>query len=114
MWPSYLLVSPGNVPIAYDREHPPQTVLERELGGDGGAQGKYGDGRGTPPLPLATALTLNPYYFCPWGKKKILGKRVEEGEGLGPRKELFELAAAQFTELWRPVQPSRCEAWRFS
>lgn len=84
-----------------------QSALERELGGDGGFQEKHADKSGTPTLPLV-ALTLNPYYLCPWGKKKILGKRVEEGEGLGPRKELFELAAAQFTERWRPVLPSRC------
>lgn len=52
----------------------------------------------------SAALVLNPYYISPWGRKKILGKRVEEGEGLGPRKELFELAAAQLTARWRPLR----------
>ncbi|CAM9976610.1 unnamed protein product [Ascophyllum nodosum] len=49
------------------------------------------------------SLTLNPYYLSPWGKKKVLGKRVEEGEGLGPRKELFELAARQLSARWQAV-----------
>lgn len=53
-----------------------------------------------PPAPL---LTLNPYYLSPWGKKKVLGKHVEEGEGLGPRKELFDLAARQLCARSRAV-----------
>ncbi|CAM9625644.1 unnamed protein product, partial [Hapterophycus canaliculatus] len=46
-------------------------------------------------------LVLNPYYLSPWGRKRVQGKRVEEGEGLGPRKELFELAAKQISQRWR-------------
>lgn len=53
-----------------------------------------------------SAIILNPYYLSPWGKKRVLGKRVEEGEGLGPRKELFELAARQLSERWRSPPPA--------
>lgn len=53
----------------------------------------------------APALILSPYYLCAWGKKRVLGERVEEGEGLGPRKELFELLADQLSQRWRH-QPS--------
>lgn len=62
-----------------------------------------GDGKalGLRSPSTAPAIILNPYYLSPWGKKKVLGKRVEEGEGLGPRKELFELAARQLSERWR-------------
>ncbi|CAM9591806.1 unnamed protein product [Scytosiphon promiscuus] len=60
------------------------------------------DGGRSPSHVTATAaLVLNPYYLSPWGKKRVMGKRVEEGEGLGPRKELFELAARQLSERWR-------------
>lgn len=60
-------------------------------------------GGGTPPSHIAELATivLNPYYLSPWGRKRVMGKRVEEGEGLGPRKELFELAARQLSERWR-------------
>lgn len=65
----------------------------------------YGSFHGPPhsAQPPAPSLTLNPYYLSPWGKKKVIGKHVEEGEGLGPRKELFDLAARQLGALSRAV-----------
>ncbi|CAM9745767.1 unnamed protein product, partial [Choristocarpus tenellus] len=50
---------------------------------------------------LSPALILNPYYRSPWSKKVVDSVRVEEGEGLGPRKELFSLLAAQLQNSWR-------------
>lgn len=73
------------------------------------AEGVGGNARGarTEKFERSTsALVLYPYYLSSWGKKKMLGKKVEEGEGLGPRRELFELAAAQLSQRSRP-QSSR-------
>lgn len=80
-----------------------QRELSLSAGGGGGGGGGVNPGRGS-----TAALILNPYYRSPWGKKKVLGRSVEEGEGFGPRKELFELAARQLGERWRspPPQPS--------
>ena len=64
-----------------------------------------GGGSGGGEAQRTEALILNPYYLSPWGKKKVLGRSVEEGEGLGPRKELFELAARQLGERWRSPPP---------
>ena len=92
-----------------------ERVLEREFwGAVEGDSGTDDDGGAAEAAAAAAAaggaavLVLNPYYRSPWGKKKVLGERVEEGEGLGPRKELFELAARQLGERWRspPVLPS--------
>lgn len=89
-----------------------QAVLERELegeeegrttayGGEGKTRRRFPNTRDPPP----PSLVLNPYYLSSWGKKKVLGQRVEEGEGLGPRKELFELAARQLSARWRAQPP---------
>lgn len=79
-------------------------------GGSGSGRGRgSGANRGRDATAAAAgkteALILNPYYLAPWGKKKVLGRSVEEGEGLGPRKELFELAARQLGERWRSPPP---------
>ncbi|CAN0234772.1 unnamed protein product, partial [Ectocarpus sp. 12 AP-2014] len=81
-----------------------QGTLERDLpppdrDGRGGVGGSNTIASGV--APPAEALILNPYYLSSWGKKKVLGQCVEEGEGLGPRKELFELASRQLSERWR-------------
>lgn len=39
------------------------------------------------------SLVLCPYYKAPFGQKFVEGQPVEEGEGLGPRKELFAILA---------------------
>lgn len=74
-----------------------QTVLERELGP---AKNNGDESSALAGGAEKVALILNPYYLSDWGKKKVLGKSVEEGEGLGPRKELFALAAGQLGERW--------------
>ncbi|CAM9110918.1 unnamed protein product [Ectocarpus fasciculatus] len=77
-----------------------QEALEQDLSspeGDAGRIQRTASGL----APPADALILNPYYLSSWGKKNVLGQCVEEGEGLGPRKELFELAARQLSERWR-------------
>ncbi|CAB1117847.1 unnamed protein product [Ectocarpus sp. CCAP 1310/34] len=79
---------------ALERDLPPP---DRDGQGDVGGSSTIASGV----APPAEALILNPYYLSSWGKKKILGQCVEEGEGLGPRKELFELAARQLSERWR-------------
>lgn len=84
-----------------------ELALESETPVTSGGGGSLA--AGLPSSPATSAIILNPYYLSPWGKKRVLGKRVEEGEGLGPRKELFELAARQLSERWRlppPASPS--------
>jgi hypothetical protein len=58
------------------------------------------------------AIILNPYYKSSYSSKQITAKdstgstksvTVEEGEGLGPRKELFFLLAEQLQSQWQPV-----------
>lgn len=81
-----------------------QGALERNLSSpERDGQGDFGGSNTITSgfAPLAEAVILNPYYLSSWGKKKVLGQCVEEGEGLGPRKELFELAARQLSERWR-------------
>lgn len=40
-----------------------------------------------------SSFVICPYYKAPFGQKYVEGDAVEEGEGLGPRKELFSLLA---------------------
>ncbi|CBJ26942.1 possible MAPK [Ectocarpus siliculosus] len=82
---------------ALERDLPPP---DRDGRGDVGGSNTITSGV----APLAEALILNPYYLSSWGNKKVLGQCVEEGEGLGPRKELFELASRQLSERWRSPQ----------
>ncbi|KAH8048385.1 hypothetical protein JL721_11945 [Aureococcus anophagefferens] len=44
-----------------------------------------------------------PYYRAPFGQKYVEGVAVEEGEGLGPRKELFSLLGATARRDWTPA-----------
>ena len=110
------LTTPPIRPLVHPPTDPPaftpaeyQAVLERELTGEDGRTPAYGGEGKTRRFPEtqhpSPSLILNPYFLSSWGKKKVLGRRVEEGEGLGPRKELFELAARQLSARWR-AQPS--------
>jgi hypothetical protein len=60
----------------------------------------------------AAAIILNPYYKSSYSSKQITipgstqSVTVEEGEGLGPRKELFFLLAEQLQSQWQPVAVS--------
>ena len=47
------------------------------------------------------SLVLCPYYRAAFGQKYVDGVAVEEGEGLGPRKELFALLAETARCDWR-------------
>lgn len=47
------------------------------------------------------SVVVCPYYTSPFGKKTSEGHAVEEGEGLGPRKELFSILALQLQQKWR-------------
>jgi len=49
------------------------------------------------------SFVICPYYRSEFGKKISEGHNVEEGEGLGPRKELFVLMSQQFLERHRSV-----------
>jgi len=44
-----------------------------------------------------------PYYKSEYGQKRSEGHRVEEGEGLGPRKELFSIISEDFTSQWETI-----------
>lgn len=44
---------------------------------------------------MEAAVLLVPYFKSEFGKKVVEGQNVEEGEGMGPRKELFSLLSAQ-------------------
>ena len=46
-----------------------------------------------------------PYFCSSFGKKRIEGKQVEEGEGRGPLKEFFELASAELGCSWAAEEP---------
>jgi hypothetical protein len=60
----------------------------------------------------AAAIILNPYYKSSYSNKQITvagstqSVTVEEGEGLGPRKELFFLLAEQLQSQWQPLTVS--------
>jgi len=55
--------------------------------------------------PQTSNTILCPYYKSSFGKKVVEGFTVEEGEGLGPRKELFSLISTQLTNPWKVVVP---------
>ena len=55
-----------------------------------------------PPASLKdTAFVICPYFRTPYGLKRSEGFSVEEGEGLGPRKEMFHLLKSGFEEEWK-------------
>lgn len=47
---------------------------------------------------------LSPYFVSAYGEKVVNGVKVEEGEGLGPRKELFRLLSYQMQEKYRATK----------
>jgi hypothetical protein len=49
------------------------------------------------------SFVICPYYRSEFGKKISEGHNVEEGEGLGPRKELFILMSQQFLQKYRSI-----------
>ena len=53
------------------------------------------------PLREAGVITLRAYFKSEYGGKEINGTRVEEGEGLGPRKEFYALASLYLKAGWR-------------
>jgi len=57
--------------------------------------GRYQASQNQPAL-----IELCPYYKSQYGKKRSEGFAVEEGEGLGPRKELFALITEQLRSPW--------------
>ena len=65
-----------------------------------------------PPIKGEASFVVCPYYRVPFGQKYVEGSAVEEGEGLGPRKELFALLGGAVTRSWTPVigDPLRVEA----
>jgi hypothetical protein len=54
---------------------------------------------GLPALAVDGPVLLVPYFKSEYGKKVVDGQNVEEGEGLGPRKELFALLSAQLQQV---------------
>jgi len=52
-------------------------------------------------------VLLDAYYPSPFGTKAVGGVSVEEGEGQGPRKELFALVSQQLQEPWRVVEGAK-------
>lgn len=53
------------------------------------------------PLEQPSVLTLRAYFKSEYGKKRVNGQQVEEGEGLGPRKEFYSLASLDLSSAWR-------------
>jgi hypothetical protein len=51
------------------------------------------------------ALLLCPYFQSTFSSKRIQGVLVEEGEGLGPRKELFAMIMDEMTSKWQAQAP---------
>jgi len=51
-------------------------------------------------LPTDHAAVLLPYFESSSGTKKVRGRRVEGGEGHGPRKEFFTAASADALRRW--------------
>ena len=49
------------------------------------------------------SFVICPYYRSEFGKKISEGHNVEEGEGLGPRKELFILMSHKFLQKYRSI-----------
>jgi len=56
-----------------------------------------------PQLPDKSACILLPYFESASGTKVVQGRRVEGGEGHGPRKELFVAVAADAVRRWITV-----------
>merc|ERR1740117_2012145 len=54
-------------------------------------------------LPDEHARILSPYFVSASGTKVIQGRRVEGGEGHGPRKEFFVIATSDALKKWSPV-----------
>jgi len=54
-------------------------------------------------LPRESACVLMPYFESSAGSKIVHGKRVEGGEGHGPRKEFFMTLTADATRKWSSV-----------
>jgi len=73
-------------------------LLDDDDGGGGG-----GGASRRPRVGKACVKLLSPYYCSGYGEKVVEGRRVEEGEGLGPRKELFSLLSSQLQEKWGDV-----------
>jgi len=55
-------------------------------------------------LPTDHASVLLPYFESSSGTKKVQGRRVEGGEGHGPRKEFFTAASADALRRWGEPQ----------
>eukprot|EP00750_Incisomonas_marina_P005033 INCI13584.1.p1 GENE.INCI13584.1~~INCI13584.1.p1 ORF type:complete len:817 (-),score=177.06 INCI13584.1:28-2478(-) len=53
------------------------------------------------PLEQPSVVTLRAYFKSEYGKKRVNGHQVEEGEGLGPRKEFYSLASLDLSSAWR-------------
>ena len=80
---------------------PVDVVLSREtVFGDLVAALRDDDSR---PLQRPSVLTLRAYFRSQYGKKSVKGHQVEEGEGLGPRKEFYSLASQQLSSSWKAV-----------
>jgi hypothetical protein len=57
--------------------------------------------------PPAGPALVQPYFASTHGAKRVGGRRVEAGEGQGPRKDFFHSTAADATNKWSaPVAPS--------
>lgn len=54
-------------------------------------------------LPKEQACVLSPYFEASAGTKVVQGRRVEGGEGHGPRKEFFVAASADAIKKWSVV-----------
>ena len=76
---------------------------------EGGAHSEEDAACGGPRSERAESIELSarhasfivcPYYRVPFGQKYVEGVAVEEGEGLGPRKELFALLGDTATRDW--------------
>ena len=53
------------------------------------------------PLQRPSVLSLRAYFKSEFGKKRVNGQQVEEGEGLGPRKEFYALASVHLQSMWK-------------
>jgi hypothetical protein len=80
---------------------PLDVVLSREtVFGDLVAALRDDDSR---PLQRPSVLTMRAYFRSQYGKKSVKGHQVEEGEGLGPRKEFYSLASQHLSSSWKAI-----------